>query len=445
MGSLDALIQKYGTTGLDWRSSPSLENPQTGFDRAFELLAVNNRSYSGQMVSEQSALTISAVFACVRVIANGVAMLDLCPYRETDKTKEVARDHYLYPLLKKQANPGMSAFRFKRLMTTWACLWGNAYAYVDIRRNGRVVGLYPFHPARTRVEVGRKDSDYKLFYTFLDKDGNVIHDKLSEHEVLHFRGLETDEMGMGITPVSVARNAIGNSQAIEEYTGSLFQNGLSLSGVLSHPNRLSDQAAERIRQKMQHRHGAGGSSRGGLLVLEEGMKFDSTQMHPEDAQFLETRQYQVSDICRWFGVPNHMVNDLSHATFSNIEHQGLEFVTHTLGPWLENWEQEINNALLSVTESQTISVEFDRDELTMGDMKSRADAFSVLRNNGILTGNEVREEFGFNPTDEGDVLLVNGNMVPVEQAGEAQEMAEGPENPPDAKPKSGGENGDGEE
>lgn len=379
----------------------SLENPRTYLDRVFEIMGGSQQTAAGVTVGPDSALSFSAVFAAIRLLSTGVAMLDSPIYRSIgENQREEIPGHYLYPLLNRQANPDMTAFRFKSIMTQWMLQWGNAYAPFVVSPNGRITSISPVHPTRVR----RLDGGYAVL---TDTWVPVPKDSM-----FHLRGLVCDSEGNGLSVVSQARQTIGGALATEQYGSKMFSNGARLSGFVEVPMQMKvDDKAKMINYLEKEYTGAMNAGR--IAVFDGGSKFHQTSMSAQDAEFLASRKFSINEIARWFGVPPHMIGDLDRATFSNIEHQGLEFTTYSLGPHLENWEAEVNASLLSVSEGRTVYMEFCRDELTRGDMKSRAEAASIFVQNGIMTPNEVREEFELNPHADGDTLLANGTLTPV--------------------------------
>lgn len=416
--TIASLALDAGSDILAAPESRSIEDPKTSWDAVFQYLsAMGLDTYAGRVVGEQAAMQISAVMACTRLIANGVAMLPLLTYRRGDgDARERASEHYLWRLLKDRANPLMTAFRFKRVMTARAALLGNAYAWADVSPNGRVVGLYPWHPNDVRVQRAKDGfGRWTLLYE-LCEGGHVV-ERVPAAFMLHIRGLEMDSSGMGLSVIKAARQSMGISLAAEEFGARLFTNGASQGGFIKVPNKLSPEAVERLLSSFNRRHqGVARAHRIG--VLEEGMEFVPNMMNPEDLQFLETRTFNVRDIARWFGVPPHMIGELERATFANIEHQSLEYLRDTLQPWLTNWEQEVVNTLLSETESKKIFVEFLPDAMVKTDLKTRYEAYGTGIQNGFLSPNEARGKDNMNPAEGGEQLLVNGNMIPIGQAGQ---------------------------
>ena len=295
-------------------------------------------STAGKNVSESSAMQMTAVYACVRVLSEAVAGLPLHLYKYTDKgSKEKAIDHPLYFLLHDEPNPEMCSFVFRETMMTHLLLWGNAYAQIIRNGKGEVMAIYPLMPSRMTVDRNERGELYYQYQLSRDdaqtmKGSSVI---LKPSDVLHILGLGFDGL-VGYSPIAMAKNAIGLSMATEEYGSKFFANGATPGGVLEHPGTLKNPA--RVRESWNQAFG-GSVNSNRVAVLEEGLKYTPITIAPDQAQFLETRKFQLNEIARIFRVPPHMIGDLERATFSNIEHLSLEFVKYSLDPWLVRWEQ----------------------------------------------------------------------------------------------------------
>ena len=376
-------------------------------------------STAGKYVNERSAMQMTAVYSCVRILAEAVAGLPLHLYRYTkDGGKEKAIDHPLYLLLHDEPNPEMSSFVFRETLMTHLLLWGNAYA--QIIRNGKneVIALYPLMPNKMSDD---RDENGQLYYTYQRStdeahtmDGSSVI--LKAQDVLHIPGLGFDGL-VGYSPIAMAKNAIGMAIACEEFGAKFFANGAAPSGVLEHPGTIKDPG--RVREAWQSQFG-GSSNSGKVAVLEEGMKYTPISISPEQAQFLETRKFQINEIARIFRVPPHMVGDLEKSSFSNIEQQSLEFVKYTLDPWVIRWEQSLMRALLTQDEKKMYFAKFNLDGLLRGDYQSRMNGYAIGRQNGWMSANDIRELENLDriPTEEGgDLYLINGNMLPMKNAG----------------------------
>lgn len=364
-------------------------------------------SNSGVRVDELRAMQTSAVYACVKILAETVASLPLHLYKKGKNGKnEQAEQHPLFCCLYESPNEEMTSFEFRETMMTSVLLWGNAYARI-IRKKGHVSELWYLKPQNMTVE--RDSVTHRIKYTYSDDVTNqtVVY---RPEQVFHLKGLSLDGV-KGISPIAQAREAVGLALATEEYGAKFFGNGARPGGVLEHPGILKD--PEKLRESWNKVY-QGTRNSHKVAVLEEGMKYHSIGIAPEDAQFLETRKYQVNEICRIFRVPPHLVGDLDRATFSNIEHQSIEFVQHTIRPWLVRWEQEISRSLLDESERLLYFARFNVDGLLRGDYKSRMEGYAIGRQNGWLSINDIRrlEDMSLVPADKGgDDYLVNGNMT----------------------------------
>ncbi len=368
-------------------------------------------SASGKAVNPRNAVQVSTVYACVRVIAETIASLPFGVYEEQEDGSKKATEHPLYRLLHDEPNPEMTSFVMRETMLTHLLLWGNSYSQIIRSGRNRIIGLYPLLPDKMDVD---RDKNGSLTYTYTTTDGKMV--SLSPADVLHIPGLGFDGI-MGYSPIALEKNAIGLGIAAEEYGSRFFQNGARPSGVLTHPNTVKD--PKRLRESWNAAYG--GSSNGSkVAILEESMTFTPISLPNNEAQFLETRKFQVEEICRIFRVPPHLVGNLDRATFSNIENQSIDFAVHTIRPWLVRIEQAMNRALFTESEKGHFYVQFNIDGLMRGDYKSRMEGYSIGRQNGWLSANDIRALENMNPIpseEGGDTYLVNGNMVPIGLAG----------------------------
>ncbi len=365
---------------------------------------------SGKTVNERTAMQTTAVYACVRILAETIASLPLHTYRYTINGKEKATDHQIYRLLADEPNPEMTSFVFRETLMGHLLLWGNAYAQIIRDGRGKVIALYPLLPNKMTVDRTEKG---ELYYIY-NKEGQSY--PLRSDEVLHIPGLGFDGL-IGYAPIAMAKNAIGMAIATEEYGAKFFANGANPGGVLEHPGVVKDPA--RVRESWNSVY-QGSSNAHRVAVLEEGMKFQSIGIPPEQAQFLETRKFQINEIARIFRIPPHMIGDLEKSSFSNIEQQSLEFVMYTLDPWVVRWEQSIKRVLFSDDEKKDYFVKFNVDGLLRGDYQSRMNGYAVGRQNGWLSANDIRELENMNRISEelgGDLYLINGNMTKLADAG----------------------------
>jgi HK97 family phage portal protein len=378
------------------------------------------RTTSGKPVNERTAMQMTAVYSCVRILSEAVAGLPIHLYRYTEGGgKEKALTHPLYRLLHDEPNPEMTSFNFRETLMGHLLLYGNAYAQIIRNARGEVVGLYPLMPNKMTVD---RDSAGRLYYLYtrgsddspVDTETGQVY--LPPEQVLHIPGLGYDGI-VGYSPLAMAKNAVGLAIATEEYGAKFFANGAAPGGVLEHPGTIKD--PQRVKDSWNAAYqGSGNAHR--IAVLEEGMKYQPIGISPEQAQFLETRKFQINEIARIYRVPPHMVGDLEKSSFSNIEQQSLEFVKYTLDPWICRWEQSLKRRLFTEEEKQEYFVKFNVDGLLRGDYQSRMNGYAVARQNGWMSTNDIRELENLDriPAEEGgDLYLVNGSMTKLADAG----------------------------
>ena len=395
----------------------SRDKPQNSYDSP-SYTYFFGRTHAGKRVTDRTALQHTVVYACVRVLSEAIASLPLHVYKYTDKGKERVQQHPLFYLLHDEPNPEMTSFVFRETLMSHLLIYGNAYAQIIRNGRGEVIGLYPLMPDRIKVD---RDERNRLVYIYSRYDeanpnfkvqGDII---LRQEDVLHIPGLGYDGL-VGYSPIAMAKNAIGISLACEEYGASFFGNGASPSGVLEHPGVIKN--PERVREAWQKAYGGNNNHR--TAILEEGMKYTPISIPNNEAQFLETRKFQIAEIARLYRVPLHMIGDLEHATFSNIEQQSLEFVKYTLDPWLVRWEQSLQKALLSDSEKGQYFIKFNVEGLLRGDYASRMQGYETARQNGWMSANDIRELEDMNriPAElGGDLYLCNGSFTKLQDAG----------------------------
>nr|DAL10950.1 MAG TPA_asm: Portal [Caudoviricetes sp.] len=378
------------------------------------------RTTSGKPVNERTAMQTTAVYACVRILAEAVASLPLHVYEyQDDGGKKLVHDHPLYYLLHDEPNPEMTSFVFRETLMSHLLIWGNAYAQIIRDGAGRVLGLYPLLPDKMEVQRDDRGNIYYVYSRNSDENpmfkeyGNI---KLKAEDVLHIPGLGFDGL-IGYSPIAMAKNAVGMTLACEEYGASFFANGANPGGVLEHPGVLKDPSKVRESWNSVYR---GVNNAHKIAVLEEGMKYQQIGIPPEEAQFLETRKFQINEIARLYRIPPHMVGDLDKSSFSNIEQQSLEFVKYTLDPWVIRWEQSLQRSLLLPGEKGKYFIKLNVDGLLRGDYQSRMNGYAVGRQNGWFSANDIREMGNMNPIPDeegGNLYLVNGAMTKLADAG----------------------------
>ncbi len=391
------------------------------------------RTTSGKPVNERTAMQTTAVYACVRILAEAIASLPLHVYEyQDDGGKKLVHDHPLYYLLHDEPNPEMTSFVFRETLMSHLLIWGNAYAQIIRDGAGRVLGLYPLLPDKIDVQRDDKGNIYYVYSRNSDENpmfkeyGNI---KLKAEDVLHIPGLGFDGL-IGYSPIAMAKNAVGMTLACEEYGASFFANGANPGGVLEHPGVLKDPSKVRESWNSVYR---GVNNAHKIAVLEEGMKYQQIGIPPEEAQFLETRKFQINEIARLYRIPPHMVGDLDKSSFSNIEQQSLEFVKYTLDPWVIRWEQSLQRSLLLPGEKGKYFIKLNVDGLLRGDYQSRMNGYAVGRQNGWFSANDIREMENMNPIPDeegGNMYLINGAMTKLADAGAFAKTDTGQQNTP---------------
>jgi len=365
---------------------------------------------SGVTINEQTALRATAVWACVRRIVEGIASLPCVLYKRVgDSGREKAVDHQLYQLLKVQPNPEMTAFTFWELMSLFVVQAGNAYAEIDYGQGFRPLALWPLSP--NKVNPRRLATTGTIVYDVFTEDGTIV--TLQSWQVLHIPGMGWDGI-VGFSPVHVFSESIGLALAAEEFGARFFGNGAKPGGVLEHPGELGDKAYKRLLEDFERRHrGLANAQR--VAILEEGMKYHQIQMAPDDAQFLQTREFQVADIARIYNVPLHMIfaGDVSS---KNNEQNALEFVVFCLRPWIIRFEQAINAKLIGPRERKQYFAEFKLDALLRGDFSARMAGYQIARQNGWMNLDEIRALENMNPLPNGlgQIHIAPMNYTPLE-------------------------------
>ena len=418
------------------RDAPALPDVRDNV-RDSGTLFVFGRANSGEQVDEKSAMQIATVYACVRLLAESVAQLPLRLYRVTgDDGQEKAKNHLLYRILYREPNPEMTSFSFWEAVMTHLLLWGNAYAQVVRDGKNSILGLYPLLPENVEIDRTEKGELYYIYHAYTDEvPGETNKDIIFRRdEILHIPGLGFNGL-VGFSPIAMMKNALGTTIAVEKYGSSFFKNNGQPLGVLEHPGVLKD--PQKIRDNWMDTYG-GPNNAHKIALLEEGMTYKPISLPPEDSQFLSTREFGVEEICRIFRVPPHMVQDLKRATFSNIEHQAIDYVVHTLDPWLVRIEKAIVKDLLVEEEKDDYFPKFNVDGLLRGDYKSRMDGYSVGISTGIISPNEARQKENMPPLPEdegGDYHIVNGTFIRLKDVGQQYGVqTEGQDNDPETNP-----------
>lgn len=363
-------------------------------------------------VSEDSALGIVTVFACVNTIANTIAQLPIEVYETGERGRKRAVNHPLRWLLRDEANPEMSAFTWKQTMVGHAVLRGNAFSFIERFNTGSVRALWPIRPDRVQIYRKGGELEYWIGSATSETEKALTWAPYGPESILHIRGLSGDGV-VGYSPIRAAREALGLALAAERYGATLFSNGSRPGGVLQHPGRLDDEARANLKSSWEAVHrGVDNAHR--VAVLEEGMTFAKMSVDPDDAQFLQTRKFQREEIAALFGVPLHMLGDLEKSSYASVEQQSLDYLVTCVGPWTTNIESELQRRLFTSRDYGRYSPAFQVKALMRGDMAARQSYYAAGRQWGWLCVDDIREEEGLEalPGGAGQVYLEPVNMVP---------------------------------
>ncbi|PWV99423.1 phage portal protein [Mangrovibacter plantisponsor] len=374
-------------------------------------------TYTGKRVSSQKAMRLTAVFGCIRVLSESIGMLPCSLYRSVGKGKEKATSERLYKLLSLKPNDYMTPQEFWELVVLCLCLRGNFYAY-KVKALGEVVELLPLDPGAVTPKL---NNQWQPVYRVTFPDGST--DVLGQEDIWHVRILTLDGL-VGLNPIAYAREAISLGLATEEHGARLFGNGAVTSGVLRTEQQLSDIAYNRLKADFEAKH-QGLANAHKPMILEMGLDWKSMALSAEDSQFLETRKFQLEEICRLFRVPMHMVQNTDRATFNNIEELGMGFINYSLVPYLTRIEQRINIGLVRDSKQGTYYAKFNVGALLRGDMKSRFEAYATAINWGMYSPNDCLELEDRNPRPGGDVYLTPMNMTTKPSDGSKKKQEEG--------------------
>jgi len=387
--------------------SVSPENPQftLGNPATWVYDIFGGPTPSGIYVDEETAIKFSAVFACVRILSETIASLPFNVYKQTGRSKEVALEHRVQYLIHNEPNTLMTSFVFRETMQACVSLWGNAYAEIIRDRSYRPLSLEIHHPSVVTPKQVTVEGQKMLVYFIKGRTAPVLG-----LDMIHIPGLSFDGI-KGKSPIQVAKDNIGLGLAQEQFGSEFFKNGTAFNGYLKTDAKLSKEQFERALAQWQTRW-SGEGNRWKTPLLEGNLDYKTIGIPPEQAQWIASRQFQLSEVTRIFRIPPHLVGDLSRSTNNNIEHQGIEFVVHTMRPWVVRWEQEFNRKLFTAAEVKNHYTKINLDGLLRGDSAARATLYQRGINDGWLSRNEVRELEDRNPVDGLDEYLVPMNMAP---------------------------------
>ncbi len=392
------------------------ENRNYGYDLSYP--SFFNAS-SGEVISKDQSLRLTTVWSCVKIISETIASLPISLYEQDENgRKNILYQNPLSQLVGERPSPLYNSFSFFERTLIDLCLEGNFYAYIERNGGGLPTALFPILCEDVKVYVSPEGRD-----VYYDIKQNVsipypITGKVNSQNMLHIRGLSTDGI-VGKSPIQSAAESIGISLALDKYAGSFYKNSASVSGILQHPGTLKPETAKRLRASWNSTYG-GSINSGKTAILEEGMTWTPRAIPNNQAQFLETRQMQVSEICRIFRVPNHLVNDLNKISYNSIEAQQIDFVQSTITPWVRRIEIALNHKLIPKNNRPSQYFKFNLNAIMRGDTKARADYYRTLVNIGVLTPDEVRAYEDLNSIGgANEKTYMQSNMLPLEDLGQS--------------------------
>ena len=397
---------------------------EKAWDRSLWNLS-GSQSLSGETVTEHTALTYSAVYNAITLISGTIGALPCHLMQKKSETKNgrtvekkrLADDRRMYRVLHDEFNPYMTAMAGRECLVAHALAWGNGYAEIVRNGYGELMELWPITPDRIRPEM----RNGALVYRVRVGNEDIF---LPREKVLHVPGLGFDGF-LGYSVIAMARKSIGLSMALETFGALYFGQGTHPGVIVSHPMKLSQQGHENLQKSLTAAHsGLGKSHR--LLLLEENMKVEKIGIPPDDSQFLESRQFQIPEIARWFNVPPHKLKDLTKSSFSNIESEQQSFYGDTILPWLVRFEQNFNMQLLSPSDKEysgrgRLYFKHNAEGILRADTAARGEFYTKMFNIGALSINEIRAYEDKDPVDGGDIHLVPLNMTSLENAGKLPE------------------------
>jgi len=380
-------------------------------DNFLDFLASGPTSASGVTVTEKTAMQHGVVFACIKVLSEDIASLPLHIYKRLKGGgKERAINHPLYNLFRDMPNPEMTSFEYRQTKMVHLLGWGNHYSFIDRNQLGRVKGLWPMLP--NKMSVKREKGELLYFYEKTLDTGETVRIQYPASDIWHTRGMGGNGI-VGYSPIRQCAETIGLSMATQEFGARFFSNDARPSLVIKHPARLQDDVHKRLIKSWEKAY-SGLANKHKTALLEDNMDIKEIGIPPQDAQFLETRKFQRSEIAGIYRMKLHKIADLDKATFSNIEHLGIEYVVDCIRPWCVNIEQSIKKQFLGPREGLNYFAEHLIDSLLRGDSVTRNQAYATARQWGWMSANDVREKENMNPIKGGDVYLIPMNMIPAD-------------------------------
>lgn len=389
--------------------STDLKNPAPWFMKMF-----GHETNSGEKVTVNSALGVPAVYACVNILANGIATLPMQVFKRTTTGRTRDKKHAVAKLLETRPNPYQGPFKFKHLMETHRNLWGNSYVNIDWGADGRPRALWLLNPAQTDPVVDTAKNEL-WYHTTLPNGDNV---KIWHGDIIHLTSLSTDGI-KGKPSIQVIRESIGSAQAAQKFKSSFFRRGASTAGVLKVDGMLNTDAKNVVREEWE-RANSGINNAQRIAVLDAGLDYQSIQMPLKDAQFVESMKFDKTEIATFYNIPLHMVNELERATHSNIEQQAIDFIRNTLSPIYTQYQEEFSYSLFSEREMLEYYIKFNLEALLRADKKTQGEFYKLMTEIGAYSINKVLELEDEDAIEGGDKHRVDLNHVSLDIADEYQ-------------------------
>ena len=404
------------------RSSPHMRNEEiTGLQQLADWLGLDTDELN---ISGTNSLKEITIYTCIKILSESISKLPLRAYQDNEGVRK-ATEHYLYQLLKLRPNPYMSASDFWKCVESQRNIYGNSYVWIDRLKTGRkagtVIGLYPLDSSKMQIyvdDVGLLNSTNKIWYIYTDNLGHQY--KMDSLELLHFKGLTNNGIS-GLNPIETLRSSLENAKSASLFLNNSYKNGMQTKGIIQYVGELKPEAENTFRENFE-RMSNGLKNANKVSLLPVGYTYQPIALSMIDSQFIENTKLTIRQITAAYGIKLHQVNDLEKASYANTSEANREFYTDTLLGILNMYEQELVYKLFSTKEiAEGYYFKFNADVILRGDIKTRYEAYRTGLQAGFITANEVRSLEELEPKEGGDKLLVNGTMVPIENAGSAYE------------------------
>lgn len=381
-------------------SLKEFETLKTAFSNLF------SESLAGVNVTAKTSMGLAAVFSSVRVISEDLASMPMEVIRKNNDTRERDPDYFLYDLIHDNPNKFQTAFTFYDSMVMMVNLWGNAFALIHRNGLGQAIELEIIHPTEMQYYLDKR----KLWYRVRNQS-----ELTRAEDIIHIAGPSFDGIA-GVSMIQLHRETIGGGIAARDFGNTFFKNGAALDGLLSSEKNLTQPQLDAYSESWNKKHTGGPQKAHNTAILGAGLKYQPIGIPPEDAQFIETMKFSRSQIAGIYRVSAHKINDLDAATFSNIEHLGIEHVNNAIRPWAKRIEQEFERKLVPESDKKTITLKFNLLALMRGDSESRVKYYKDLWSIAALSANEVRRLEDLNGYDGGDQRFIPLNSMPVGQS-----------------------------